>query len=69
MQEVELVCTLDSRECKDYELLINEHPSGVISWQGEINASKGCWYTIASDGKPYFFQTQEEAVKLLTNNL
>lgn len=68
MQDIKLVCTFDGSEYKEYELLINEQPSGVVSWKSEHDASKGSWYTTASDGKPRYFQTQEEVIKFLEDN-
>lgn len=68
MQDMTLVCTLDGSEYKEYELLINDQPLGVISWKSEHDPSKGSWYTTASDGKPHYFQTQEEVIKFLEKN-
>lgn len=68
MQDMTLVCTFDGYEYKEYELLINDQPLGVISWKTEHDSSKGSWYTTASDGKPHYFQTQEEVIKFLEKN-
>lgn len=68
MQDMKLVCTLDGGEYKEYEILINEQPSGIISWKGECDPSEGCWYTTASDGNLRHFQTQEEAIEFLRGN-
>ncbi len=68
MQDLTLVCTFDGSEYKEYELLINDQPLGVISWKSEHDPSKGSWYTTASDGKPHYFQTQEEVIKFLEKN-
>lgn len=68
MQDMRLVCTLDGSEYKEYELLINEQPLGVISWKSEHDPSKGSWYTTASDGRPRYFQTQKEVIKFLEDN-
>lgn len=68
MQDTNLVCTLDGVEYKEYEVLINDRPLGVISWKGERDASEGCWYTTASDGHPRYFQTQAEVIDFLRND-
>lgn len=68
MQNISLVCTLDGAEYKEYEVLSDEQPLGIISWKSESDAAEGCWYTTASDGHPRYFQTQEEVIKFLTND-
>lgn len=68
MQDMRLVCTLDGSEYKEYELLINEQPLGIISWKSEHDPSKGSWYTTAIDGRPRYFQTQAEVIKFLEDN-
>lgn len=68
MEDISLVCTLDGAEYKEYEVLINEQPLGIISWKSEVDAAEGCWYTTASDGHPHYFHTQEEVVRFLTDN-
>lgn len=68
MQDIELTCTLDGTEYKEYGVLINGQPAGVISWKGDRDASEGCWYTTVSDGKTRYFQTQAEAVEFLGDN-
>lgn len=68
MQNISLVCTLDGVEYKEYEVLIDEQPLGIISWKSESDAVEGCWYTTASDGHPRYFQTQEEVIEFLANN-
>jgi len=67
MQDISLVCTLDGTEYKEYEVLIDAQPLGIISWKSD-DAAEGCWYTTASDGHPRYFQTQEEVIKFLTDN-
>lgn len=67
MQDINLVCTLDGAEYKEYEVLMNEQSLGVISWKSD-EPSSSCWYTTASDGNPRYFQTQEEVVQFLINN-
>ena len=68
MQEIELVCTLDGANYKEYELLRNSQPLGIISWKSEPGAAESRWYTTASDGQVYYFQTQEAAVEFLKND-
>lgn len=68
MQDINLVCTLDGAEYKEYEVLMNEQSLGVISWKSESNPSSNCWYTTASDGDSRYFQTQEEVIQFLINN-
>jgi len=68
MQDINLVCTVDGAEYKEYEVLIDDQPLGIISWKSESDAAEGCWYTTASDGHPRYFQTQEEVIKFLTDN-
>lgn len=68
MQDMRLVCTLDGAEYKEYEVLIDEQPLGIISWKGEHDASEGSWYTTASDGNTRYFQTQKEAIEFLRGN-
>jgi hypothetical protein len=68
MQKQELVCILDGDDYKEYEVLIDAQPLGVISWNGEREASEGSWYTTASDGHPRYFQTQREVVDFLKEN-
>jgi hypothetical protein len=36
MQDINLVCTLDGAEYKEYEVLMNEQSLGVISWKSEV---------------------------------
>jgi len=67
MQDINLVCTLDGAEYKEYEVLMNEESLGVISWKSD-EPSFSCWYTTASDGDSRYFQTQEEVVQFLINN-
>lgn len=67
MQDINLVCTLDGAEYKEYEVLMNEQSLGVISWKSD-EPSSSCWYTTASDGNSRYFQTQEEVVQFLINN-
>ena len=67
MQDINLVCTLDGAEYKEYEVLMNEQSLGVISWKSD-DPSSSCWYTTASDGDSRYFQTQEEVVQFLINN-
>lgn len=66
MQDINLVCTLDGAEYKEYEVFMNEQSLGVISWKSDEPSS--CWYTTASDGDSRYFQTQEEVVQFLINN-
>jgi len=68
MQDIKLACTLDGAEYKEYEVMANEQPLGLISWKSERDPSSGCWYTTASDGNTRYFQTQEEVIKFLTDN-
>lgn len=68
MQAINLVCTLDGAEYKEYEVLSNDQPLGVISWNGERDPSSGSWYTTASDGVPRYFQTQEEVISFLRDD-
>lgn len=68
MQDIKIICTLDGAEYKEYQLVINEQPIGVISWKSQHDASEGRWYTIASDGKPKYFYTQEEVIEFLRDN-
>lgn len=65
MPEISLVCTLDGAEYKEYEVLSNNQPLGIISWNGERDPSTGNWYTTASDGIPRYFHTQVEVVDFL----
>ena len=67
MQNINLVCTLDGAEYKEYEVLMNEESLGVISWKRDEPLSS-CWYTTASDGDSRYFKTQEEVVHFLINN-
>jgi hypothetical protein len=67
MQDISLVCTLDGTEYKEYEVLINEQPLGIVSWKSD-DAVEGCWYTTASDGHPRYFHTQEEVIEFLRDN-
>ena len=67
MQEI-LTCTLAGTEYKEYEVLINGQPLGIISWKSDRDPSEGCWYTTVSDGKTRYFQTQEEAIAFLRDN-
>jgi len=68
MQDINLVCTVDGTEYKEYEVLIDDQPLGIISWKSESDAAEGCWYTTASDGNSRYFQTQEEAIRFLRDN-
>ena len=68
MQNIELTCTLDGNEYKEYEVLVDAQPLGVISWKSDRDAAEGCWYTTVSDGKPRYFLTQEEAIEFLRHN-
>lgn len=68
MQDMRLVCNLDGAEYKEYEVLINDQPLGIISWKGECTPLEGCWYTTASDGNSRYFQTQEEVIKFLRDD-
>lgn len=68
MADISLVCTLDGAEYKEYEVLVNKQPLGIISWKSEVDAVKGCWYTTASDGHPHYFHTQEEVIGFLIDN-
>ncbi|HEY9846959.1 MAG TPA: hypothetical protein V6D03_12285, partial [Candidatus Caenarcaniphilales bacterium] len=62
-------CTLDGTDYKEFEVLLNNQPVGVISWTRDGDVSKGCWYTTASDGDPRYFQTQTEVIEFLRSNL
>lgn len=64
IQGIKLVCTLDGIRYKEYELLLNEQPLGVVSWDIK-DASIGRWYTTAKDGNLRYFQTLEEVVDFL----
>jgi len=68
MQDARLVCTLDGTDYKEYQVLVDIQPLGLISWKSEPDTSLGCWYTTASDGNTRYFHTQEEAVKFLAEN-
>jgi hypothetical protein len=68
MQEIEMVCTLNEPEYKEYELLINGKTVGVIAWASGLHALEGFWYTIARNGQPHYFQTQEEILDFLLND-
>lgn len=68
MQDINLVCTLNGAEYKEYEVLMNEQSLGVISWKSESDPSSSSWYTTASDGNSRYFHTQEEVVQFLINN-
>ncbi len=68
MQNLKLTCSVDGTDYKEYEVLINDQPLGLISWKSEPVTSSGCWYTTASDGNTRYFQTQEEAINFLTDN-
>ncbi len=68
MQDTRLACTLDGADYKEYQVLVNEQPLGLISWKSEPDAASGSWYTTASDGNTRYFHTQEEAVNFLTDN-
>ena len=68
MQDINLVCTLDGAEYKEYEVLMNEQSLGVISWKSESDPSSSCWYTTAIDVDSRYFQTQEEVVQFLITN-
>lgn len=68
MQNFRWECTLDGNGYKEYEVFLNEQPFGIISWNIDSDKYKGCWYTIASDGYPCYFQTQEEAINFLKVN-
>ena len=64
----EVVSVLDGDDYKEYEVLIDAKPLGVISWNGEREDSEGRWYTTASDGHPRYFQTQAEVIEFLKND-
>lgn len=64
IQGIRLVCTLDGTRYKEYELLLNEQPLGVVSWDTK-DAPIGHWYTTAKDGNLRYFQTLEEVVDFL----
>lgn len=68
MRDINLVCTLDGAEYKEYEVLSDEQPLGIISWKSDDGSSEGSWYTTASDGNSRYFQTQEEVIKFLIDN-
>jgi len=68
MQDINLVCTVDGAEYKEYEVLVDDQPLGIISWKSESDAAEGCWYTTASDGNSRYFQTQEEVIRFLRDN-
>jgi len=68
MQELSLVCTLDGAEYKEYEVLVNDQPLGVISWNGERDPSSGSWYTTTSDGIPRYFSTQKDVIDFLRDD-
>lgn len=68
MQDIRVVCTLDGAEYKEYEVLMNDQPLGVISWKGDHDPVAGCWYTTAVDGDPRYFQTQEQVIEFLRDN-
>lgn len=68
MEDTRLSCTLDGADYKEYQVLINGQPLGLISWKSEPDPSSGSWYTTASDGNIRYFHTQEEAVNFLTDN-
>lgn len=65
MPAIRLECTLDGIRYKEYELLLNEQPLGVISWDAEGDASASYWYTTAKDGNLRYFQTLEAVVDFL----
>lgn len=64
IQGIKLVCTLDGIGYKEYELLLNEQPLGVVSWDSK-DAPIGRWYTTARDGNLRYFHTLEEVVDFL----
>ncbi len=68
MKEISLVCILDGVEYKEYEVLSEDRPLGVISWNGEREPSSGNWFTTASDGVPRYFQTQREVIDFLKDD-
>ena len=68
MQNINLECIVDGAEYKEYEVLIDEKPLGIVSWKSEHDSSEGSWYTTASDGNSRYFHTQEEAIEFLTDN-
>ena len=68
MRNVSSVCTLDGADYKEYEVLIDDHPLGIISWKSEHDPSDGSWYTTASDGNTRYFQTKEEVIEFLVDN-
>lgn len=68
MQDINLVCTLNGADYKEYEVLMNEQPLGVISWKSESDPASNCWYTTASDGDSRYFQTQAEVIQFLIDN-
>jgi len=59
---------VDGAEYKEYEVLVDDQPLGIISWKSESDAAEGCWYTTASDGNSRYFQTQEEVIRFLRDN-
>ena len=68
MQNINLECIVDGNEYKEYEVLIDEQPLGIVSWKSEHDSPEGAWYTTASDGNSRYFHTQEEAIEFLTDN-
>jgi len=68
MQGMRLECTLDGTEYKEYEVSLNDQSLGVIAWHKDGDPSVGNWFTVASDGAPHYFQTQEAVVDFLKRN-
>ncbi len=68
MQDITLACTVDGAEYKEYEVLTNDEPLGVISWKNERDPLEGCWYTTASDGNIRYFQRQDQVIEFLRDN-
>jgi hypothetical protein len=71
MQEVEVICTLDEPEHKEYKLIVSdrENTVRVIAWARKLNALEGFWYTIAHNGQPHYFETQEEIIEFVLGDL
>lgn len=68
MQGIKLKCTLDGTEYKEYEAFWEDQSLGVIAWRSDSGPSLGNWYTVASDGAPHYFQTQEAVIDFLKGN-
>ena len=65
MQDIKLECTFDGIEYKEYKVLSNNQPLGIVSWSGSPATAAACWYITASDGNLRHFQTQSEAIDFL----